>query len=292
MDMLFLAFLPTLFAVASAGSSVNVSNPDTIVSTDVITDIVVVTATVTAVPAVPTSQPDTWPYHSYGFITSVVSPVSSSVPVSQPVSKTVKTSPIANVATSSGSAASSPIPSSTSGNTTELSRFAELVVLHHNAHRANHSAPDLVWDQALADTAAKIAASCYYAHNNAVDGGGYGQNIAAGVLPANVSSAITDLFYNGEMNFYNDLYGEATPDMTLFDRWGHFSQVVWKATGSVGCAVQNCTSQGLGNVDDNVAPFFLVCNYKGPGNFGGEYGENVGRPLGHPSIDSDAYGLL
>ena len=100
---------------------------------------------------------------------------------------------------------------------------------------------------------------------SAMDGGGYGQNIAAGAPASNISAVITDSFYNGEVNYFNGLYGEANPDMTEFEHWGHFSQIVWKATGSVGCAVQNCTSQGLGNVGADVAPFFTVCNYKGAG---------------------------
>jgi uncharacterized protein YkwD len=43
--------------------------------------------------------------------------------------------------------------------------YADAVVAHHNAHRANHSAPALSWDSSLADTAYKIASSCVYAHD-------------------------------------------------------------------------------------------------------------------------------
>lgn len=43
--------------------------------------------------------------------------------------------------------------------------FKDIVVMHHNIHRKNHSVPDLSWDQGLADTAKKIAGSCYYAHD-------------------------------------------------------------------------------------------------------------------------------
>lgn len=45
------------------------------------------------------------------------------------------------------------------------SDYASTVVAHHNAHRANHSAPALEWDDALAATALKIANSCVYAHD-------------------------------------------------------------------------------------------------------------------------------
>jgi hypothetical protein len=60
------------------------------------------------------------------------------------------------------------------------------------------------------------------------------------------------------------MYGQATPsniDTDAFDKWGHFSQIIWADTTDVGCATVDCTSQGLGNVGSNVPPFFTVCNY-------------------------------
>lgn len=100
-----------------------------------------------------------------------------------------------------------------------------------------------------------------------MDGGGYGQNIAAGVEGSNVSAVITDLFYNGEVGYYDGMYGMADPDMTNFELWGHFSQIVWKGTNKVGCATSHCPN-GLGNVGSNVSPYFTVCNYGPPGNYG------------------------
>lgn len=43
--------------------------------------------------------------------------------------------------------------------------FQSLALYHHNIHRANHSAADLVWDNGLADAARQLAESCYYEHN-------------------------------------------------------------------------------------------------------------------------------
>lgn len=45
------------------------------------------------------------------------------------------------------------------------SGYNDLALWHHNQHRANHSAPDLTWSDALASTAQKIASTCNYAHN-------------------------------------------------------------------------------------------------------------------------------
>lgn len=166
--------------------------------------------------------------------------------------------------------------------------YGDAVVQHHNAHRANHSAPALEWDAGLAATAEKIASSCVYAHDTSTDGGGYGQNIAAGAPASNISSVITDLFYNNEVDNFASLYGQGTPsninDGEAFDGWGHFSQIVWKGTNKVGCATYDCSGRGLANTGSSVPPFFTVCNYSPAGNFLGEFAENVAPSLGYPSI--------
>lgn len=100
---------------------------------------------------------------------------------------------------------------------------------------------------------------------SAVGETGYGQNIAAGVEGNNVSAVITDLFYNGEVNWYNGLYGQQQPSMANFDSWGHFSQIVWKATTQVACYTADCSSGGLANVASDVSPYFTVCNYRSAG---------------------------
>lgn len=115
---------------------------------------------------------------------------------------------------------------------------------------------------------------------------------------------ITNLMYNDEMGFWDqyDLYGKADPDMTHFESWGHFSQIVWKGTTHVGCATVVCDS--LGNVDAATSVPFTVCNYSPPGkpilnpiwrsryvltypflgNYAGEYADNVHRPLGQGMV--------
>jgi hypothetical protein len=71
------------------------------------------------------------------------------------------------------------------------------------------------------------------------------------------------MFYNNEVNLFNGLYGQASPDMSNFEKWGHFSQIVWKNTERFGCYTQYCP--GLANVGSNVSPYFTVCNYAPPG---------------------------
>lgn len=100
---------------------------------------------------------------------------------------------------------------------------------------------------------------------NSIDGGGYGQNICAGIPGAQIGVMITDMWYYGEVNNY-PAYGQATPDFSNFGKWGHFSQVVWNSTTEVGCYTSDCTATGLGNTV-GVTPFFTVCNYKTQGTF-------------------------
>jgi len=89
--------------------------------------------------------------------------------------------------------------------------------------------------------------------------------------------------YNGEIGWFPLPYGQAQPDMTNFESWGHFSQIVWKSTTQVGCATQYCPN-GLANTGGDVSPYFTVCNYSPPGNFEGEYGANVMQPNGGPTV--------
>lgn len=74
---------------------------------------------------------------------------------------------------------------------------------------------------------------------------------------------ITNLMYNDEFDYFNNLYGEANPDMTNFEKWGHFSQIVWKGTKEVGCYTKVCNS--LQNVDSDGPIPFTVCNYSPAG---------------------------
>lgn len=104
--------------------------------------------------------------------------------------------------------------------------------------------------------------------------------------------------YNDEMGYYQGLYGEANPDMTNFEHWGHFSQIVWVDTATVGCATVTCSN--LAESGSSLALPFTVCNYYPAGmfpririalhmliiigNYGGEYGANVLKPLGNPTV--------
>ncbi|KAK6365455.1 hypothetical protein LTS17_011174 [Exophiala oligosperma] len=157
--------------------------------------------------------------------------------------------------------------------------YQSAILEAHNIHRANHSAAALTWNTQMATYAAETAAKCVYGHDLTPGGGGYGQNIGAGYTAAQVPAMIGNDMYNHEMPYYPLPYGVNNPDTSNFGAWGHFSQIVWKGTTSVGCATQVCpTLQGA-----TFTQYFTVCNYYPPGNIGGAY-SNVGAPLGQDVV--------
>jgi len=170
--------------------------------------------------------------------------------------------------------------------------YSSTCTYHHNAHRSNHSAPAVSWSDEYASYAAKSAASCKFAHDLSPGGGGYGQNIAmygASNIDSNggahaAAQAITDMWYYSEVGLYpRSAYGRSNPDMGSFHDWGHYTQVVWHSTTKIGCASKLCPA---GTIVGGMASWYTVCNYYPPGNFGGQYGENVSPSLGQPGISS------
>lgn len=189
---------------------------------------------------------------------------SATVTYTQPPSSP-STAPTSTLPTSTGGEAPSSSNSSPSQptSTSVSSDYQQGILDSHNIHRRNASVSDLAWSDNMASIAAQIAASCVYAHDTSTGGGGYGQNIGAGAPPSDVPGMITNEMYNNEINWYPLPYG-VEPDMTNFEKWGHYSQIVWKSTTSVGCATQYCPG-GLANTGGGVSPYFTVCNYSPPG---------------------------
>ena len=99
-----------------------------------------------------------------------------------------------------------------------------------------------------------------------------------------IGMAIHDMWYNGEVILFDpSWYCQANPpnmDAT-FEKWGHFSQLVWKESTSVGCHAQFC---GKGTMYDDMDAWYMVCNYHPRGNMGGGYGKNVLKPLNKATV--------
>lgn len=102
----------------------------------------------------------------------------------------------------------------------------------------------------------------------------YGQNIAMWATSDNAAAlgaagaigmASHDMWYNGEINkFLPSYYGESNPDMSDFEGWGHFSQLVWKDSTQLGCYAKLCAA---GTMYSDMDAWYMVCNYRPAGMF-------------------------
>jgi len=130
----------------------------------------------------------------------------------------------------------------------------------HNSIRAQHGAADLTWNDTLASEAQQWANGCVFKHSGG-SLGPFGENLAAGTGPTyGIPDAIKS--WTDEVSEYDP--GNPQPS--------HFTQVVWKATTQVGCAVQSCS--GIFPNSDSKARYY-VCEYAPPGNVIGHFPENV-----------------
>ncbi|QUC17245.1 uncharacterized protein UV8b_01486 [Ustilaginoidea virens] len=161
-----------------------------------------------------------------------------------------------------GAATSSPV-----GGKREDS-FQNEMIASHNYFRAQHSADDLVWDENIAQDAQNWANTCNFYHDSA------GENLGC-MSSYDFWGQFTNAWGTERENYNYDDPG-FTPET------GHFTQVVWKATTSLGCGWAQCSGG-----HDQAFGYYVVCKYDPPGNYNGQFGENVGRQVqGQPA---DAY---
>ncbi|KAF9947758.1 hypothetical protein BGZ72_010299 [Mortierella alpina] len=137
----------------------------------------------------------------------------------------------------------------------KLSKEQQLILDTHNKHRAKHQVAPLTWNNEAAKFGNNWIQACQFKHS----GGKFGENLAAGYKDFKV--AINGWY--SEAKFYN--YGN--PGFS--GRTGHFTQVVWKGTKSVGCAKKFCPNSNW---------YIYICNYSPPGNMMGDFPRNVLPP--------------
>jgi uncharacterized protein YkwD len=164
--------------------------------------------------------------------------------------------------------------------------FKSVALHHHNVHRANHSSPEMTWDDQLADLAAQYAKECNMAHKMNMGGVNYGQNLAnmghskpiESVLSATdfMAKSASDMWYNGEFSQYNNQWGK---EGGFSEGSGHLTQLVWAGSTKVGCAVQKCP-----NMYPGMNGYITVCNYLPRGNVAGGYAKNVGTCKQQPTV--------
>ena len=110
-------------------------------------------------------------------------------------------------------------------------------------------------------------------------GGPTGENLAAGY--ANASQSVDEWGLEREHYNWNDPgFSETT---------GHFTQLVWSNTTSVGCGRAAC------NGEDNTPGFYVVCEYYPPGNVVGDnnqyFVDNVKKQIKGKDTDTVESGV-
>lgn len=137
----------------------------------------------------------------------------------------------------------------------------------HNVYRNSLKLAKLEWSDELAKTALTWATSlemngCPLAHSPAEIRNGYGENLYAGWSSAsgyriNIKNGV---YAWGKEKSYYDYSKNACKAGQMC---GHYTQMVWKNTRKVGCALAQCQT-------DQQTTEILVCHYDPPGNYSGQ----------------------
>ncbi|KAK6333752.1 hypothetical protein TWF730_003935 [Orbilia blumenaviensis] len=149
-------------------------------------------------------------------------------------------------------------PSDTSSFLPEA-QYRDAMLRVHNNCRAAHGVPALKWSQDMVNYAQTNTPTCAFAHTQTLGRDGIGENILYG--PGSPEGMVQDMWYEKELKLYN--FARQGFAMST----GHMTQMVWKATTEVGCAVKKCP-QGT----------YVKCNYRRPGNVMGQFEGNVPAP--------------
>jgi len=184
---------------------------------------------------------------------SAVAPTPSQAPPSQaPTNARPAPATTTTVKASAAAPSSAPQQESAAG----AGSLAQIMVNKHNAERAKYGAGPVKWNQQLADGAAAYASKCIWQHSHEQ---GLGENLAASTNPD--PSKMFD-GWAAESQFYN--FANPGPNPTKAnEQIGHWTQIVWKGTTEIGCALQSCpTIQGISGWGGS----YLICRYKSPGN--------------------------
>jgi uncharacterized protein YkwD len=146
-----------------------------------------------------------------------------------------------------------------------LPQYACDIIAEHNAVRASAMPvptpplSPLSWSDTVAAVATAWANNCVWMHNQS---SGYGENIAATLDSSQTPKQVVDL-WAAEAADYN----LSSNSCAAGKECGHYTQIVWRNTSSVGCATVECTS---GSPFGAGAWTFTVCDYSPPGNFVGQ----------------------
>ncbi|HEX8620838.1 MAG TPA: CAP domain-containing protein [Allosphingosinicella sp.] len=144
----------------------------------------------------------------------------------------------------------------------DLSRLGPRLLAIHNRERAAAGAAPLVWDSRLAAAAAaygpELARRGKLAHSPASSRFGQGENLWMGTRAAYELEEMAGS-WAAEKSLFRPGFFPAVSRSGHWSDVGHYTQMIWKGTGRVGCAVHSSDKWD-----------FLICRYSPPGNVVGE----------------------
>ena len=150
------------------------------------------------------------------------------------------------------------------GATGRLTSLDSRLLAAHNRERDSADVPPLEWDEALAADAAawgeELAESGAFEHEptDEDDPEPQGENLWAGTSGAFTPEAMVGLWIAEKKHFRSGRFPDNSRTGRLEDV-GHYTQLMWRETGRVGCALAEGAEEEV-----------LVCRYSQAGNVEGE----------------------
>ena len=140
---------------------------------------------------------------------------------------------------------------------------AERLLAVHNAARAEVGAPPLQWDRGLAVAAAsygpQLAAIGRLQHSPRHARPGQRENLAMAWTETTSPEQLIGMWVQEKRNFHPGVF----PAVGRTGKWeeiAHYTQMVWKSTTHVGCALYPAPNRWT----------YLICRYSPPGNVDGK----------------------
>jgi pathogenesis-related protein 1 len=143
----------------------------------------------------------------------------------------------------------------------------------HNTVRTAHNAPPLTWSGELALKAAIWANVCQFKHSDGLlSYKPYGENIVAATGDFSIPAAMGTFVQDAGMklclaNFFLTKNSKSADYNPANPTYTHFTQVIWKSTTQLGCAVSKC--DGIFDRSFGKATLY-VCLYNPAGNVVGD----------------------